>query len=44
MELAAGSDYVLFLDGGRVLHSGAPAAVFEPLSGTPFFPPSWGCR
>jgi energy-coupling factor transporter ATP-binding protein EcfA2 len=42
MELAAGSDHVLFLEGGRVLHSGTPAAVFDALSGTPFFPPSWG--
>ena len=44
MELAAGSDHVLFLEGGRVLHSGSPAAVFAALSGTPFYPPSWGCR
>jgi energy-coupling factor transporter ATP-binding protein EcfA2 len=44
MELAARSDYILFLEGGRVLHSGSPAAVFAALSGTPFYPPSWGCR
>ncbi|MDD1668365.1 MAG: energy-coupling factor ABC transporter ATP-binding protein [Methanomicrobiales archaeon] len=43
MELAAGSDHVLFLDGGRVIHSGSPAAVFAALSGTPFSPPSRGC-
>ena len=44
MELAARSDHVLFLDRGRVLHTGSPAAVFSALSGTPFYPPSWGCR
>jgi energy-coupling factor transporter ATP-binding protein EcfA2 len=44
MELAARSDHVLFLDRGRVLHTGIPAAVFAALSGTPFYPPSWGCR
>jgi energy-coupling factor transporter ATP-binding protein EcfA2 len=44
MELAARSDHILFLEGGRVLHSGSPAAVFAALSGTPFYPPSWGCR
>jgi energy-coupling factor transporter ATP-binding protein EcfA2 len=44
MELAARSDHVLFLEKGRVLHSGSPSAVFAALSGTPFFPPSWGCR
>jgi len=44
MELAARSDHVLFLESGRVLHAGSPAAVFAALSGTPFYPPSWGCR
>ncbi|MDD1663850.1 MAG: ATP-binding cassette domain-containing protein [Methanomicrobiales archaeon] len=44
MELAARSDHVLFLDRGKVLHSGSPAAVFAALFGTPFSPPSWGCR
>jgi energy-coupling factor transport system ATP-binding protein len=44
MELAARSDHVLFLDRGRVLHGGTPASVFAALSGTPFYPPSWGCR
>jgi len=43
MELAAMSDHVLFLDGGRVLHSGTPATVFGALAGTSYFPPSWGC-
>jgi energy-coupling factor transporter ATP-binding protein EcfA2 len=44
MELAALSDHILFLESGRVLHSGSPSAVFAALSGTPFYPPSWGCR
>ena len=44
MELAALSDHILFLERGRVLHSGTPAAVFEALSGTPFSPPSGRCR
>jgi energy-coupling factor transporter ATP-binding protein EcfA2 len=44
MELAARSDHILFLERGRVLHSGSPAAAFAALSGTPFFPPSRGCR
>lgn len=44
MELAARSDHILFLERGRVLHSGSPAAVFAALTGTPFFPPSRGCR
>jgi energy-coupling factor transporter ATP-binding protein EcfA2 len=44
MELAARSDHILFLERGRVLHSGSPAAAFEALTGTPFFPPSRGCR
>ena len=44
MELAAMSDHVLFVEKGRVLHSGSPAEVFTALSGTSFYPPSWGCR
>ena len=45
MELAARSDHVLYMERGRVIHSGSPAAVFAALSGTPFSPPSrvW-CR
>ena len=45
MDLAAQADHLLFLEGGRVLHSGSPTAVFAALSGTPFSPPSrvW-CR
>jgi len=41
MELAGRSDHVLFMEKGRVLHSGSPGAVFPALAGTPFFPPSW---
>jgi len=44
MELAARADHILFLEKGRVLHSGSPAAVFAALSGTPFSPPSRVCR
>lgn len=44
MELAARSDHILFLERGRVLHSGSPSAVFTALSGTPFSPPSMWCR
>jgi energy-coupling factor transporter ATP-binding protein EcfA2 len=44
MELAARADHILFLERGRVLHSGNPTAVFAALTGTPFHPPSWGCR
>ena len=44
MELAGRSDHILFLEKGRVLHSGSPAAVFPAFAGTPFFPPSWRCR
>jgi energy-coupling factor transport system ATP-binding protein len=40
MELAAQGDHILFLAGGRVVHSGSPAGVFAALSGTPFSPPS----
>ena len=43
MELAARSDHILFLERGRVLHSGSPSAVFTALSGTPFSPPSMWC-
>jgi energy-coupling factor transporter ATP-binding protein EcfA2 len=45
MALAARADHLLYLEGGRVLHSGSPPAVFAALSGTPFSPPQWGwCR
>ena len=44
MELAGRADHIIFLEKGRVLHSGSPTAVFAALTGTPFYPPSWGCR
>ena len=44
MDLAARSDYLLYLEGGRVVHAGSPAAVFAALSGTPFQPPAGWCR
>jgi energy-coupling factor transport system ATP-binding protein len=43
MEVAAHSDQVLYLDGGRVDRSGSPEDVFSGLSGTPFYPLSWRC-
>lgn len=42
MDLAARADHLLFLQGGRVLHAGSPAAVFAALSGTPYSPPTRG--
>jgi energy-coupling factor transporter ATP-binding protein EcfA2 len=42
MALAARADHLLYLEGGRVLHSGGPSAVFAALSGTPFSPPPRG--
>ncbi len=44
METAAESDLLLFLEKGRILHAGEPAAVFSRLAGTSFFPLSWRCR
>lgn len=44
METAAESDYLLFIDQGKILHAGAPAQVFASLSGTAFYPCSWRCR
>jgi len=45
MELAARADLLVFLEAGRVVHAGSPAAVFAGLSGTPFSPPVQGwCR
>jgi energy-coupling factor transport system ATP-binding protein len=44
MEVAASSDHVLYLDGGKVCFSGTPEEVFSRLSGTPFYPLSWRCR
>jgi energy-coupling factor transport system ATP-binding protein len=45
MDLAARADILVYLEGGRVVHAGSPAAVFASLSGTAFTPPSQGwCR
>jgi energy-coupling factor transporter ATP-binding protein EcfA2 len=45
MELAARADLLVYLEGGRVVHAGSPAAVFAALSGTAFSPPLQGwCR
>ena len=45
MELAAGADLLVYLEAGRVVHAGSPAAVFAALSGTAFSPPLQGwCR
>ena len=45
MDLASRADLLVYLDGGRVVHAGSPAAVFAALAGTAFFPPSQGwCR
>lgn len=41
METAAVSDQVVFLQHGRVLHTGAPAEVFRLLEQTPYYPRSW---
>jgi biotin transport system ATP-binding protein len=45
MDLAARAEVVVYLEGGRVVHAGSPAAVFAALSGTAFVPPTRGwCR
>lgn len=44
METAAESDQILYIEGGSIVHTGTPAAVFGQLSGTPFYPLSWRCR
>jgi energy-coupling factor transport system ATP-binding protein len=44
MENAAGSDYVVFLNRGRVEYAGTPGEVFTSLRNTPFYPLSWRCR
>jgi len=44
METAAESDLLIFLEKGRILHAGEPAAVFSRLTGTSFYPLSWRCR
>ncbi len=44
MEAAAESDCVVFLEDGRVRHSGRPEQVFAGLCDTPFYPLSWRWR
>ncbi|MGB7787858.1 ATP-binding cassette domain-containing protein [Methanoregula sp.] len=44
MEVAAQSDYVLYLDAGAACFCGTPPEVFSRLAGTPFYPLSWRCR
>lgn len=44
METAAHSDYLMYIDQGKVLHAGTPARVFASLAGTAFYPFSWRCR
>jgi len=44
MGIASRADHLLFLEGGRVVHSGSPDRVFASLSGTPFLPPGGWCR
>lgn len=44
METAALSDFLIYLEHGRVKHAGTPETVFASLSGTPFYPLSWRCR
>jgi energy-coupling factor transport system ATP-binding protein len=44
METAAESDYLVFLENGRILFSGTPETVFAGLESTPFYPMSWRCR
>jgi energy-coupling factor transport system ATP-binding protein len=45
MDLAARADLLLYLEGGRVVHAGSPAAIFAALTGTAFAPtPEGWCR
>ena len=44
METAAAGDQLLYLEKGRIVHTGTPADVFARLSGTSFYPLSWRCR
>jgi len=43
VESAANGDHLLFIEKGRMMHAGTPAAVFPLLAGTPFYPLSWRC-
>jgi len=41
MDTAAGGDFVVALEKGRVAHAGTPREVFPRYENTPFFPRSW---
>ncbi|MDD1678578.1 MAG: energy-coupling factor ABC transporter ATP-binding protein [Methanomicrobiales archaeon] len=41
MEAAAAADWVVYLEGGRVLRCGFPQEVFSHLKNTCFYPQSW---
>jgi len=43
VESALRSDYVIYLENGRVIFSGLPGEVFARLHGTPFYPLSLEC-
>jgi energy-coupling factor transport system ATP-binding protein len=44
METAAGSDFLIYIENGRVKHAGTPDGVFASLACTPYYPLSWRCR
>ncbi|HNX18130.1 MAG TPA: energy-coupling factor ABC transporter ATP-binding protein [Methanoregula sp.] len=41
METAAESNYLLYMEKGKVVHEGTPASVFSRLIDSPFYPISW---
>jgi energy-coupling factor transport system ATP-binding protein len=43
MDTAVHSDYLLFFDSGRIIHSGTPELVIPLLKGTAYYPVLWGC-
>ena len=43
MESALRASHLVFLQGGKVIHQGAPDRVFSALAGTAFLPPLWRC-
>lgn len=43
-EAAASTDSTIFLETGKILHSGKPEDVFALLAGTAYYPLSWRCR
>jgi energy-coupling factor transport system ATP-binding protein len=44
METAASGDGVIFLEKGKIRHTGTPEDVFASLEGTAFCPLSWRCQ